>query len=444
MNKELNTTPQTVSDWLVYMQNIHVSAIDMGLERVLPVAYELGILKQDLPNTPYVFTVAGTNGKGSTTALISQICTTAGYKTALYQSPHLISFNERIKINGTDVDDQTLIKAFNACEQARLNCGLSLSFFEMTTLAAFWIFKHANCDVWVLEVGLGGRLDVVNIIDPDMCVITNIGIDHTDWLGDTREQIGFEKAGILRQNSTLIFGETDMPHSVKTMIDDKQAMCYQYGMDFEYVDNPDNWLYSNAALTLALPKPAIAIHNASIAISALLASKLTIGTDDICQGLSDVHLSGRFDKRVVAGKRWVFDVGHNEHGIKFLMASFMPYWQTLAKTNPHAKLHFLFSMLADKDIDKVLSLIRSYELPIHAWHIGKIDNVRAINVAQLHSKITTNLPNSTVFSYDTVALATDGVLNATDENDVILCFGSFYTISESMIALGLAKDPKSS
>ena len=438
------TTPQTVSDWLVYMQNIHVSAIDMGLERVLPVAYELGILKQDLPNTPYVFTVAGTNGKGSTTALISQICTTAGYKTALYQSPHLISFNERIKINGTDVDDQTLIKAFNACEQARLNCGLSLSFFEMTTLAAFWIFKHANCDVWVLEVGLGGRLDVVNIIDPDMCVITNIGIDHTDWLGDTREQIGFEKAGILRQNSTLIFGEIDMPHSVKTMIDDKQATCYQYGVDFEYVDNSDNWLYSNAALTLALPKPVIATHNASIAISALLASKLTIGTDDICQGLSDVHLSGRFDKRVVAGKRWVFDVGHNEHGIKFLMASFMPYWQTLAQTNPHAKLHFLFSMLADKDIDKVLSLIHSYGLPIHAWHIGKIDNVRAINVAQLHHKITTNLPNSTVFSYDTVALATDGVLNATDENDVILCFGSFYTISESMIALGLAKDPKSS
>lgn len=247
--------PQTVSDWLVYMQNIHVSAIDMGLERVLPVAYELGILKQDLPNTPYVFTVAGTNGKGSTTALINQICTTAGYKTALYQSPHLISFNERIKINGTDVDDQTLIKAFNACEQARLNCGLSLSFFEMTTLAAFWIFKHANCDVWVLEVGLGGRLDVVNIIDPDMCVITNIGIDHTDWLGDTREQIGFEKAGILRQNSTLIFGETDMPHSVKTMIDDKQATYYQYGVDFEYVDNPDNWLYSNAALTLTLPPP---------------------------------------------------------------------------------------------------------------------------------------------------------------------------------------------
>ncbi|MDO4699325.1 MAG: folylpolyglutamate synthase/dihydrofolate synthase family protein [Moraxella sp.] len=436
------TTPQTVSDWLIYMQNIHVSAIDMGLERVLPVASELGILTDDLPQKPYVFTVAGTNGKGSTTSAIASICTQAGYKTALYQSPHLVSFNERISIDGVLASDNELIDAFEQVERARLNCGLSLSFFEMTTLAAFWIFKHANCDVWVLEVGLGGRLDVVNIIDPDMCVITNIGIDHTDWLGDTREQIGFEKAGILRQNSTLIFGESDMPHSVKAVIDDKQASCYQYGKDYLSDIIDDGWIYSGASVTLKLPLPSISPINASTAISGVLASPLAVSTDDICQGLSNVHLSGRFDKRAVAGKRWVFDVGHNEHGIRFLMASFVPYWQALTQTNPHAKLHFLFSMLADKDTDKVLSLIGSYGLPIHAWHIGKIDNVRATSVAQLHNKIITNLPNSTVLMYDTVALATDGVLKATDDGDVVLCFGSFYTISESMIALGLAKNPK--
>lgn len=444
------TTPNTVSDWLAYMGSIHVSAIDMGLERVLPVACALGVLKSDLANTPYVFTVAGTNGKGSTTALISQICTQAGYKTALYQSPHLVSFNERIKINGTDIDDDMLIKAFNACEKARLQCDLSLSFFEMTTLAAFWIFKELNCDVWVLEIGLGGRLDVVNIIDPDLCVITNVGIDHTDWLGDTREAIGFEKAGILRDGSTLIFGETDMPHRVRQSIKDKNATCHQYGTDYIYhisphhINGADSWIYSNPAMTLNLPLPDISPLNASHAISAVLASPLIISTDNIKRSLTDVKLAGRFDKRYIHGRQWVFDVGHNEHGIAFLMSSFVPYWQAFRRKHPHARLHVLFSMLADKDTDKVLSLIDTYDLPIDTWHVGQIDNIRAAMVTDLQDKIYAHLPNSTVITYPSIDLATDGVINATNNNDMILCFGSFHTIGESLIALGLADDPADS
>ena len=185
----------SLTEWLDYMQQIHISAIDMGLSRVLPVAEYLGIV-QSAKDSTYVFTVAGTNGKGSTTAVISQICQAAGYKTALYQSPHLSCFNERVRIDGEMVSDKTLITAFTKVEAARLHCELTLSFFEMTTLAALLIFVEANCEVWVLEVGLGGRLDVVNIIDPDMAVITNIGIDHVDWLGDNVEAIGAEKAGI--------------------------------------------------------------------------------------------------------------------------------------------------------------------------------------------------------------------------------------------------------
>lgn len=439
-------TPQTVSDWLIYMNNIHVSAIDMGLERVLPVALELGILKHQLNHTPYIFTVAGTNGKGSTTALISEICVQAGYKTALYQSPHLVSFNERIKINGTDIDDDMLIKAFSECEKARLKCDLTLSFFEMTTLSAFWIFKELNCDVWVLEIGLGGRLDVVNIIDPDMCVITNIGIDHVDWLGDTREKIGFEKAGILRDNSTLIFGETDMPNSVSEMINNKNVKCYQYGKDFIYQIIDDglnkNWIYSSSSLTLDLLMPNISLINASNAISSILVSKLNISINDIKNGLKNTKLAGRFDKRIIDGRQWVFDVGHNEHGINFLMSSFIPFWQTMKRKNGNIKLHFLFSMLADKDIDKVIGLINRFDLPIMAWHIGKIDNVRAIAVADLAQKIHEHAPNSTIYTYDTIAQATDGVIKATDGDDVVLCFGSFHTIGESMIALGLANDPR--
>lgn len=439
----MNTnTPTSLSDWLIYMQSIHVSAIDMGLERVLPVADKLGIFS--LEHQPYVFTVAGTNGKGSTTATIASICQAAGYKTALYQSPHLVSFNERISINGLLASDDELINAFQQVEQARLECELTLSFFEMTTLAAFWIFKHANCDVWVLEVGLGGRLDVVNIIDPDMCVITNIGIDHTDWLGDTREQIGFEKAGILRQNSTLIFGETDMPNSVKTAINDKQATCYQRGVDFEYLDNGYTWLYSSAALTLALPKPTISLENASVAVSAVLASKLDINHAQLATGLTMVKLSGRFDKRFIHQRHWLFDVGHNEHGVAFLMKQFMPDWQTFQNTHPTAQLHVVFSMLADKDIDKVLSLLANYNLPIVTWYIGTIDNGRAMDSNTLAQKITTYLPNATTKIYDNIAQAITGVLTGSQEQDMVLCFGSFHTISESLIALGAAKDPKNS
>lgn len=435
-------TPQTVSEWLNYIGNIHVSAIDMGLDRVLPVAQALGVLKDDLPHRPYVFTVAGTNGKGSTTALISEICTQAGYRTALYQSPHLVSFNERIKINGVDVDDELLIKAFNACEKARTDCHVSLSFFEMTTLSAFWIFKELKCDVWVLEIGLGGRLDVVNIIAPDIGVITNISIDHIDWLGDDREKIGSEKAGIIRDNMPVIYGERDMPKSVVQTIHDKNTKCYHYGKDFIYQAYDKHWMYANGAMTLNLPKPNIAMMNASNAISAILASVLNISIDDIKNSLNNVKLSGRFDKQIINNKQWIFDVGHNTHGIQFLMDLFIPFWQDIKYNIPTTKLYFVFSMLADKDIDDVLACIGTFDLPISAWHIGKIDNVRAVSVDELYTKIAMHLPNSTVYAHDSIAQAVASIEMQTNHDDVILCFGSFHTIGESLMALGLADDPR--
>lgn len=437
----MTNTPQTVSEWLNYMGSIHVSAIDMGLERVLPVARALGVFKDDLPNKPYIFTVAGTNGKGSTTALISEICTKAGFKTALYQSPHLVSFNERIKINGIEIDDDMLIKAFDACEKARCECGLSLSFFEMTTLSAFWIFKELACEVWVLEIGLGGRLDVVNIIDPDVCVITNIGIDHIDWLGDTREKIGFEKAGIIRENLPVIFGEIDMPESVARIIHEKNAACHQFGTHYLCQNHQDGWIYSSASMTLTLPMPSISTINASHAVSAILISRLDIDLNTIKTALTHVKLAGRFDKRIINDKQWVFDVGHNTHGIAFLMTQFLPFWQTYQNNHPNAKLHFVFSMLADKDIDDVLSFVGSFQLPIAAWHIGKIDNARAIEVFELNGKISQHLPHSTIFIHDTIDQAVHGVETMASDDDVILCFGSFHTIGESLLALGLAKNP---
>ncbi|HEY4713586.1 MAG TPA: Mur ligase family protein, partial [Aquirhabdus sp.] len=218
----------TLDEWLDYWQTIHITAIDMGLERVRPVAEQLEILHPDVP----VITIAGTNGKGSTTTVIAAIYQASGLKVGLYQSPHIQYFNERIRLGSVPVDTQILINAFVEVEAARVACDLTLSFFEATTLAAFVIFKQQQCDVWVLEVGLGGRLDVVNLIAPTVAVITNIGIDHIEWLGDNREAIGFEKAGILRPNIPLIFGDVDMPRSVGLHAETLHCPIYQLGQDY--------------------------------------------------------------------------------------------------------------------------------------------------------------------------------------------------------------------
>ena len=433
----------SLSQWLVYMQQIHVSAIDMGLSRVIPVAEHLNLL-QSAKDNAYVFMVAGTNGKGSTTAVIAEICQQAGYKTALYQSPHLVDFNERVRINGEAVGDDRLVQAFYQVEQARLACELTLSFFEMTTLAAMLIFAESDCDVWVLEVGLGGRLDVVNIIDADMCVITNIAIDHVDWLGDTREKIGYEKAGILRQDGTLIYGEADMPDSVRQKINELNVTCYQAGTDFIHHDvnttaAPSKasryleWQYSSVALTLQLPKPSLSLINTSNAISAILASPLNISEKDIITAMQQVQLPGRFDARQLANRHWLFDVAHNEQGMAFLLPQFEQLWQAHLVQYPEAKLHIVFSMLADKPIDAVVSLLTS--LPIESWVVAEIDHPRAAALDELMSILTKHIESDSITTTSSLAAAARQAIAQTQEHDMILACGSFHTIGEVLSGL---------
>ncbi|WP_201592938.1 bifunctional tetrahydrofolate synthase/dihydrofolate synthase [Psychrobacter sp. Pi2-51] len=431
-----------LTEWLDYMQQIHVSAIDMGLSRVLPVAEALGVV-QSAKDDAYVFTVAGTNGKGSTTAVIAQMCQAAGYKTALYQSPHLSAFNERVRINGEMVSDETLINAFNKVEAARLQCALTLSFFEMTTLAALLIFAEADCDVWVLEVGLGGRLDVVNIIDPDMAVITNIGIDHVDWLGDNVEDIGREKAGILRNGIPLIYGATDMPTSVQQAIDKNQATCYQVGQGFHYREiDAITWQYSNAAVTLQLPRPALSLTNTANALSAVLASSLEIDIAAIEQALQTVKLAGRFDYRELENRHWLFDVAHNEQGVEFLLAQLSPLWQYVAKQNSDeqtnsapATIKMLFSMLADKDIDKVVQRLTESGLPISDWFIAEIDYPRAASTQQLQGILSNYVDSAQIHEFKRLSEATQAVINGSQPQDLIVVCGSFHTIGEALAAL---------
>ena len=439
------TTHSSLSEWLDYMQQIHVSAIDMGLSRVLPVAEALGVV-QSAKDDAYVFTVAGTNGKGSTTAVIAQMCQTAGYKTALYQSPHLSVFNERVRINGEMVSDETLIDAFSKVEAARLQCALTLSFFEMTTLAALLIFAEADCDVWVLEVGLGGRLDVVNIIDPDMAVITNIAIDHVDWLGDNVEDIGREKAGILRDGITLVYGATAMPASVQQAIDTHQASCYQAGQDFDYREvDTDVWQYSNAAVTLQLPRPALSLTNTANALSAVLASPLNIDKSAIEQALQTVKLAGRFDYRKIHNRHWLFDVAHNEQGVEFLLAQLLPLWQQhLAKqnsseqvTSKFASIKMLFSMLGDKDINKVVQRLTEAGLPISDWYIAEIDYPRAASTEQLQGILASYVDSAQIHEFKRLSEATYAVIDGSHAQDLIVVCGSFHTIGEALAALAV-------
>ncbi|MGM8910844.1 bifunctional tetrahydrofolate synthase/dihydrofolate synthase [Psychrobacter sp. 1U1] len=440
------TAQSSLTAWLDYMQQIHVSAIDMGLSRVLPVANYLGVV-QSAKDDAFVFTVAGTNGKGSTTAVISDMCRAAGYKTALYQSPHLVDFNERVRIDGQMASDRTLIAAFEKVEQARLACDLTLSFFEITTLAALLIFAEADCDVWVLEVGLGGRLDVTNIIDADLAVITNIGIDHVDWLGDNVDAIGFEKAGILRDGIPLIFGATDMPASVQQKIDDHNVVCYQAGRDFSYrvpdietdiVTSAATWQYSNAAITLQLPQPKLSLVNTANALSAVLASPLDIGIDAIKTALQTVKLAGRFDYRQMVDRQWLFDVAHNEQGVTFLLNQLKPLWQQhLAVLNDGqmASIKLLFSMLADKDIEMVVEHLTQAKLPITDWYIAEIDHPRAASMEELQAALAAYVEDTAIHVYTDLQQATQAVIEDSGAQDLIVVCGSFHTIGEALTTL---------
>ena len=442
-NSNIPNEHSSLTEWLDYMQQIHVSAIDMGLSRVLPVAEALGVV-QSAKDDAYVFTVAGTNGKGSTTAVIAQMCQAAGYKTALYQSPHLSVFNERVRINGEMVSDETLIDAFSKVEAARLQCALTLSFFEMTTLAALLIFAEADCDVWVLEVGLGGRLDVVNIIDPDMAVITNIAIDHVDWLGDNVEDIGREKAGILRDGITLVYGDKTMPANVQQAIATHQATCYQAGQDFDYREvDTDVWQYSNAAVTMQLPRPALSLTNTANALSAVLASPLNIDKSAIEQALQTVKLAGRFDYRETHNRYWLFDVAHNEQGVEFLLAQLLPLWQQhLATQNScehlssrPASITMLFSMLGDKDIKKVVQRLTEAGLPISDWFIAEIDYPRAASTEKLQGILTSYVDSAQIHAFRRLSEATAAVIKGSQAQDLIVVCGSFHTIGEALVAL---------
>jgi dihydrofolate synthase / folylpolyglutamate synthase len=412
--------PKTLQDWLVYIEALHPKVIAMGLERVQTVADNL----QLKPNFP-IITVAGTNGKGSVCAMLSQIYVEAGYRVGCYTSPHLMRYNERVSVNLKTISDDDLCAAFAAVEVARGD--VALTYFEMGTLAAMWHFCRQNLDICILEVGLGGRLDAVNIFEPNCAIVTAIDMDHMEYLGNTREKIGFEKAGIFRANTMAICGDENPPQSVLNYAKQIGANLALINRDFSLKKMSQGWQYSADNIHFSMPNLGLAGdfqgNNAACALRAVqhFQELLPASQANIHEALGAVKLLGRF-QQILANPQIVVDVAHNPQAAKSLANNL--------KSMPCAgKTLAVFAMLADKDISGVVSAVKSH---IDAWFLADIHTARGASAKDLDKILklqVVQLPTQ-LFANVTDALAS-ACKNA-NKNDRIIVFGSFYTVADAI------------
>ncbi|WP_318443361.1 bifunctional tetrahydrofolate synthase/dihydrofolate synthase [Photobacterium leiognathi] len=402
----------SLSIWLKYLEQLHTSAIDLGLDRVKAVGQKADLLKP----APCVITVAGTNGKGSTCAMLEAILIEAGYKVGVYSSPHLVRYNERVRINNQELDDSEHTQAFASVEAARGD--ISLSLFEFGTLSALTLFKTHQVDVVVLEVGLGGRLDATNIVDHDVSVITSLAIDHVDWLGDNIDVIGYEKAGIFRSGKPAICGQPHPPATVPAHADDIGAELYQVGYQFEYQIEDNHWNWQCGAFDLThLPLPNLPLPNAATALMALGAAELDISEENIINGLKKAQLPGRM-QRVSEQPLIIMDVAHNPHSAEYFANQLSKIKQKEGKN----KIHAVVAMLHDKDIASTIAAMRD---KVDDWYPASLTGPRAATAEE----ILQHLPANCV-GFDKPESAFDQALTQAGEDDMVIVFGSFYTVGQ--------------
>ncbi|WP_318520954.1 bifunctional tetrahydrofolate synthase/dihydrofolate synthase [Photobacterium leiognathi] len=402
----------SLSIWLKYLEQLHTSAIDLGLDRVRAVGQKADLLKP----APCVITVAGTNGKGSTCAMLEAILIEAGYRVGVYSSPHLVRYNERVRINNQELDDSEHTQAFASVEAARGD--ISLSLFEFGTLSALTLFKTHQVDVVVLEVGLGGRLDATNIVDHDVSVITSLAIDHVDWLGDNIDVIGYEKAGIFRSGKPAICGQPHPPATVPAHADDIGAELYQVGYQFEYQVEDNHWNWQCGAFDLTqLPLPNLPLPNAATALMALGASELDISEENIINGLKKAQLPGRM-QRVSEQPLIIMDVAHNPHSAEYFANQLSKIKQKEGKN----KIHAVVAMLHDKDIASTIAAMRD---TVDDWYPASLTGPRAATAEE----ILQHLPANCV-GFDKPESAFDQALTQAGEDDMVIVFGSFYTVGQ--------------
>jgi dihydrofolate synthase/folylpolyglutamate synthase len=418
--------PADLEGWLAYLETLHPRAIAMGLLRVGAVLARMGIAL-DVP----VITVAGTNGKGSTVAMIEAILRCAGYRTGRYLSPHLARYNERVAIGGVPVDDATLVAAFHAVEDARaaVDPPTPLTYFEFGTLAAFSVFSRAALDAVVLEVGLGGRLDAVNVVDPHVAVLTSVDLDHQDYLGPTREDIGREKAHVFRAGRAAVCGDPDPPASVIGHARAIGARLCRIGVDYGAVADGTQWRYVGpGGPRYGLPMPALRgryqLGNAATAIAALafLRDVLPVPAGAVRDGLVRVELPGRF--QVLPGRPTiVLDVAHNPHAARALA-------EALGEMGYHPRTTAVFGMLADKDIDGVIAAIGSR---VDRWHVATLPGPRGASGDELARRLgAAGVAAAAIRAFPDVASAHRAAVDDATEADRIVVFGSFLTVAAAM------------
>ena len=428
MNSQTPTRADNLQTWLDYLEHGHFKAIDMGLERIKSVASNLDLLHP----APYVITVAGTNGKGSTCRFLEVALMKLGLKVGVYSSPHLLRYNERVRINGQLLDDQAHIDSFTEIDQ---NKTASLTYFEFSTLSALKLFKDAKLDVVILEVGLGGRLDATNIVDPHLAVITSIDIDHVAFLGNNREDIGREKAGIFRANIPVIIGEPDCPQSILAIAQDLNSQKFQRNVDWQY-EVKDGTFYWQSQTTQfnTLPMPLIPIPNAGTAIATLLKTPFNVSEQVIRETLQEAQMTGRFqqlqptDFAHFSGQKpkaqVIIDVGHNPHAARYLAERL----QAVKK----AKIFAIFSCLEDKELSGIVQPLREV---IDEWHCIGLDCWRGQSGQAVFDKLVNVLPNATACVYENVDAIAPILFEQAEEQDIILVFGSFHTVADFVLFL---------
>ncbi len=417
------TYHDTLADWLAYAERLHPKTIDMGLARVKTVADRMG-LKFDCP----IITVAGTNGKGSTCAMLEAILMEAGYRTGMYTSPHLVNFEERCRVRGDIVNATDLVAACTHVDLARCQNGneIQLTYFEFTTLAILQLLMQAKLDVVILEVGLGGRLDAVNIIDTDCAIITSIDLDHMELLGNTRELIGFEKAGIMRRGKPVVVSDPLPPKSVLEHAATTGADLWKFGTDFNFSGDKQQWGWAGRGRRysgLAYPalRGANQLMNASGVLAALTALRdlLPITAQAVRVGLSMVELPGRF--QIIPGQpTLVLDVAHNPHSVAALA-------ENLDAMGFYPCTHAVFGAMADKDVTPMLARVGPV---VDKWYFTDLPTTRAATGEVLQAKWQTSNGRKDVTSnaYKSPELALQAAIAAADPADRIVVFGSFYTV----------------
>lgn len=423
----------SLADWLAYLEGLHPkgqSGIELGLERVVRVKAQLG-QNQHCP----VMVVGGTNGKGSTCAFLESILTFSGYRVGCYTSPHLFSYNERVRLNRQATEDRALCAAFAEVEAARQQCdNLALTYFEFGTLAAWQLFAEAGVDVAILEVGLGGRLDAVNAYDADVAIVTTIDLDHTDWLGNSRESIAFEKAGIFRAGKPAFCADPAPPQSLLEYARTIGAELHCWGKDFgyEHSGRSSEWCCWSGNQRRILPVPGmpgeVQYRNAAVAVAAVQALNLPIADEAIVTAVRQTQITGRF--QIVRQEPLVIvDIAHNPQAVSVLA-------ENLEGMPCAGRTQAIVGMLADKDAEAALKLLAG---KIDVWHLVALQGWRGAPAERLADIIAAQRLGGEVFLHSSPQVAMQAVQGSAVESDRILAFGSFHTVAGVMEALGYGR-----